>query len=134
MTIPALLPQCGGVHSILSSALVSEVISGEAATDQRGVWGWGRNAGSVAYLHSQPPNTTVGDSLLPGTCTAGAGIPCGPAAGQIWQAYAYARSNHPGGVNVGNGDGHVRFVTDDVDPAEWKAFGTADGGEEFTLE
>lgn len=38
-------------------------------------------------------------------------------------------SNHPGGVNVLMGDGHVHFVNDDVDAETWWAMGSRNGGE-----
>ena len=42
--------------------------------------------------------------------------------------HAAARSRHPGGVNVGLGDGSGRFVSDDVDSDTWLALGSiADG-------
>lgn len=40
-----------------------------------------------------------------------------------------ARSAHPNGVNVGMGDGSVRFVNDSVQPAIWRALATRAGGE-----
>ncbi|MBX9579831.1 MAG: DUF1559 domain-containing protein [Gemmataceae bacterium] len=38
-------------------------------------------------------------------------------------------SSHTGGVNVGFGDGSVRFVRDSIDLASWRAMGTVSGGE-----
>jgi prepilin-type N-terminal cleavage/methylation domain-containing protein len=40
-----------------------------------------------------------------------------------------ARSMHVGGVQIGLGDGSVRFVGDSVDLATWRALGTKSGGE-----
>jgi prepilin-type N-terminal cleavage/methylation domain-containing protein len=40
-----------------------------------------------------------------------------------------ARSFHPGGVNVLEGDGSVRFVTSAIDGMVWRALGTVAGGE-----
>jgi prepilin-type N-terminal cleavage/methylation domain-containing protein/prepilin-type processing-associated H-X9-DG protein len=51
-------------------------------------------------------------------------------AGYGWRA---ARSRHPGGVNVALADAAVRFITDDVDPAVWKAAATRAGGEATAL-
>jgi prepilin-type processing-associated H-X9-DG protein len=43
--------------------------------------------------------------------------------------WAAARSVHTGGVTVAMGDGSVRFVRDDVNPATWQALGSRAGGE-----
>ena len=40
-----------------------------------------------------------------------------------------ARSNHPGGVNVGMADGSTRFVSTSIDRAVWRAIGTRSGSE-----
>jgi prepilin-type processing-associated H-X9-DG protein len=42
-----------------------------------------------------------------------------------------ARSEHPGGVNVGMTDGAVRFINDTIDLAIWRALATVKGGESF---
>jgi prepilin-type N-terminal cleavage/methylation domain-containing protein/prepilin-type processing-associated H-X9-DG protein len=44
-------------------------------------------------------------------------------------AWRTARSNHPGGVNLLLGDGSVRFVSDGVNPATWRALSTRAGNE-----
>jgi type II secretory pathway pseudopilin PulG len=44
-----------------------------------------------------------------------------------------ARSFHTNGVNVGLGDGSVRFVTEAINIAIWRAAGNSDGGESTTL-
>jgi len=46
--------------------------------------------------------------------------------GQYWAA---ARSRHAGGVNVGMGDGSVRFVKSSISQQVWKAMGTKAGSE-----
>jgi prepilin-type N-terminal cleavage/methylation domain-containing protein len=45
-----------------------------------------------------------------------------------------ARSRHPGGVHVAMGDGTCRFVSNSVALATWRAMGTMDGNEVFTLD
>lgn len=45
------------------------------------------------------------------------------------QFHLAARSYHPGGVNVGLADGSVRFISDQIHPAVWRALGTRNGGE-----
>jgi prepilin-type processing-associated H-X9-DG protein len=38
-------------------------------------------------------------------------------------------SRHTGGVNVGMGDGSVRFVPNGINLVAWRAMGTRNGGE-----
>jgi prepilin-type processing-associated H-X9-DG protein len=40
-----------------------------------------------------------------------------------------ATSNHPGGVNVGMGDGRVQFIKDSVSLQSWWALGSRNLGE-----
>jgi prepilin-type processing-associated H-X9-DG protein len=40
-----------------------------------------------------------------------------------------ARSRHPGGVNVCQGDGSVRLVSNTINGIAWRALGSMDGGE-----
>jgi prepilin-type processing-associated H-X9-DG protein len=40
-----------------------------------------------------------------------------------------ATSNHPGGVNVGFGDGSVKFIKDTISYQTWWGLGTRMGGE-----
>ncbi|MGQ9575627.1 MAG: DUF1559 family PulG-like putative transporter [Thermoguttaceae bacterium] len=40
-----------------------------------------------------------------------------------------ARSDHAGGVNARLGDGSVRFISEQIDLATWRALGTRAGGE-----
>ncbi len=42
-----------------------------------------------------------------------------------------ARSPHPGGAHTLFGDGHVRFIQDNIDLAIWQALGTRAGGEQL---
>jgi prepilin-type N-terminal cleavage/methylation domain-containing protein/prepilin-type processing-associated H-X9-DG protein len=79
----------------------------------------------VSYNHFYTPNSKNYD------CIANINSP-GP---QQFTAVGFraARSNHPGGVNALMGDGAVRFVGDDVDPAVWMAVGTRAGGEKLSL-
>ena len=67
-----------------------------------------------------------------------------PASGQTydvdWTAganYQYgvytARSYHPGGVNTLFMDGSVRFITNSIPQATWRALGTRNGGEAVVI-
>jgi prepilin-type processing-associated H-X9-DG protein len=50
------------------------------------------------------------------------------------RAYAAARSQHPGGVNVSMADGSIRFVVDDIATNTWQAAGTRAWNETLKLE
>lgn len=76
----------------------------------RGSWIWGREH-LTSFNTYMTPNNEVPDVHRNGFG---------------WFA---ARSMHVGGVQVGLGDGSVRFVSESVDPATWRALGTKNGGE-----
>ncbi|MDR1493835.1 MAG: DUF1559 domain-containing protein [Planctomycetaceae bacterium] len=44
-----------------------------------------------------------------------------------------ARSWHVGGVNAGLADGAVRFIPDQIDLNIWRAAGSTNGGEIYSL-
>jgi prepilin-type N-terminal cleavage/methylation domain-containing protein/prepilin-type processing-associated H-X9-DG protein len=50
-------------------------------------------------------------------------------AGKQHMGFFAARSNHPGGVNALLADGSVRFVSNGIDLATWRALGTCCGNE-----
>lgn len=92
-----------------------------SATQRRGTflfegawWFWtGRER--TLYTHTQPPNGRIPDCLLAGVR---------PADGMTT-----ARSWHLGGVNALAADGSVRFVSEFIDIATWRALGTRNGAE-----
>jgi hypothetical protein len=44
--------------------------------------------------------------------------------------FAYGSSSaHPGGINVGLGDGSIRFIKNSIDRRTWWSLGTKSGGE-----
>ena len=47
--------------------------------------------------------------------------------------YNFTSSNHPGGVGACFGDGHVRFISDNVSLDVWRAMSTCAGGESVSL-
>jgi prepilin-type N-terminal cleavage/methylation domain-containing protein/prepilin-type processing-associated H-X9-DG protein len=71
----------------------------------------------TTYNHVSPPNTL--------TC---AGIPF-PAPMSNMAMQVPPSSNHSGGVNLALCDGSVRFVTNSIDLATWRALGTRASGE-----
>jgi prepilin-type processing-associated H-X9-DG protein len=124
------------------TVLGSEVLSGEASTggagewDARGMWGI-QYIGSHSYNHVNTPNSSAGDALSTASydrCVHLPNMPCSPqdTSTLFTTSHAAARSNHTGGVNVVYGDGHVSFVSDDIDLAPWRAIASIDGGETFS--
>jgi prepilin-type N-terminal cleavage/methylation domain-containing protein/prepilin-type processing-associated H-X9-DG protein len=102
-------------------------------------------AGANAFLTFTPPNSTTGDQLQSGDC---ANIPaknpdrlyCTEVSNSItnltggsYNSWAAARSRHTGGVNAALADGSVRFVSNGIDPAVWKAMGSKAGNDQVTL-
>jgi len=109
-----------GTSKTLLSAellLMRDNIPGSSSHEVRGRY-YDGIYGSTLFSAAETPNTTVGDNV--GTyCSAGPMTPC--AATQNTSSLAtYARSMHPGGVNVGLADGAVRFVPNSVDATIWK--------------
>jgi len=97
--------------------LMRDNIPGSSSHDVRGRY-YNGIYGSALFSAAETPNTTVGDNV-DSFCSAGPMTPC--AATQNNSALAtYARSMHPGGVNVGLADGAVRFVPNSVDATIWK--------------
>lgn len=92
-------------------------------TDFSNGWPFGFYS-STMYNHVAPPNWK---SIDCGTRSAIADAP-----GE--HAIMSARSQHTGGVNVGMGDGSVRFVADSINLATWRAVGTRAEGESTNFE
>jgi prepilin-type N-terminal cleavage/methylation domain-containing protein/prepilin-type processing-associated H-X9-DG protein len=73
----------------------------------------------TSYMHYTAPNS----------------VPCNNSSDASWLSYigplgsASANSNHSGGVNVGFGDGSVKFVKDSINPQTWWALGSRGEGE-----
>jgi len=122
-----------------NTILFAEVRQGQIAGDIRGFILWGDTAAFSTY--STPNNKTVaGADQFSGTglstCPA-TGVPVDMPCmntGTATQVAMFARSKHTGGVNVVMGDGSVKFVTNEIAPANWAAAGTIDGKENLPLE
>ncbi len=114
------------------TALISEIIltPDTNAHDIRGRY-YNPAHGGVLFSTRIPPNTAVPDrfnwcakSPLPET-------PC------VWSGenmFLSPRSYHPGGVNVANVDGSVRFVSNGANAAAFKAVGSRNGEEVISLD
>lgn len=84
-----------------------------------GSWWIEGNYPHTSYNHVAPPNWTGPDCSADGEGMAG--------------GVMTARGNHPGGVNVLVMDGSVRFVTNSIALAVWRALATRAGGEPVEL-
>lgn len=80
-----------------------------------------------AFTTVNTPNSTAADIVAncPGT---GSTIPNAPCTSTGNKSIA-ARSDHVGGVHVLLGDGAVRFVSNNINLATWRALGSMRGGE-----
>jgi prepilin-type N-terminal cleavage/methylation domain-containing protein/prepilin-type processing-associated H-X9-DG protein len=125
------------IDGLSGTALMAEVLQG-ARFDSRGVM-WSSVPGGGSFMTRFVPNqfndalrmTSGGDSLsLPIFCVSEPvlGLPCTGGVGDN-NAFAGARSRHPGGINAGFGDGSVRFLKNAVDPQVWIALNSISGGE-----
>jgi prepilin-type N-terminal cleavage/methylation domain-containing protein/prepilin-type processing-associated H-X9-DG protein len=95
-----------------SAAACGPPAAGSWYTDRGAKWIVG-NYGNTLYDHARPPDSAGWDCLNT----------------QQQKAWAAARSNHPGGVNVLFCDGGVRFVRDTISAGAWRAMGSRAGGE-----
>jgi prepilin-type N-terminal cleavage/methylation domain-containing protein/prepilin-type processing-associated H-X9-DG protein len=123
-----------------NSIATAEMRSGLATSDGRGVWAMGFG-GSSLCCETRPYNPTPNaQNIAPGwpnncddggdetqTCwtlaaqginPAAKGMPCNCTQGNR-DAGGQARSLHPGGVNVGMGDGSVRFIKNSIANLVW---------------
>src|SRR5829696_5208888 len=114
-----------------NTIMFNEVRSGMIASDVRGTWIVGFPGSTVTATYA------CGDCLLPNAKNSGAddvqgcqdnfnqGMGCWASCPST---QATARARHSGGVNVGFGDGAVRFVRESIDNRQWYTLGArADG-------
>ena len=110
-----------------NTLMLSETIQGEGK-DLRGLVWWGYGAHFETNL---VPNASQPDVLQLEKYCDNANNPRHPCVGYAEgrPITAAARSWHPGGVQAALCDGAVRFVSDSVELATWRALGTTSGGE-----
>jgi prepilin-type N-terminal cleavage/methylation domain-containing protein len=99
-------------------------------SDLRGFTWWG--PGAVFHAYNGPNSPTPDQFQFASYCNnqPAKNLPCIQAS----EVQLGARSRHPGGVNAANCDGSIRFVTNDIDIAVWRAAATAEFGESLSLD
>ncbi|MBX6315212.1 MAG: DUF1559 domain-containing protein [Isosphaeraceae bacterium] len=120
-----------------TTTFVAEVLQGDT-NDVRGMM-WSSVPGGGSFMTRFAPNqfrdylnqVSGGDWLnQPPFCVSEPvlQLPCTGGAGDN-QAFAGARSRHPGGINMLMGDGSVRFLKNSVSQPIWIALNTIQGSE-----
>ncbi len=124
-----------------NTAAVAELRAGLTTADVRGVWAMGLGMASLAghaKSYNPTPNNLKGFNINQGCNDGGDEMQAGPVLGQqvlnaaqqgmgfncgsgMYNSGGQSRSMHPGGVNVGFGDGSVRFIKNSISNAVWIA-------------
>jgi prepilin-type N-terminal cleavage/methylation domain-containing protein len=96
--------------------------------DTRGVLHFGAG---VLYVHDFPPNYLGTTKEKTRYCESVDYAPCDPTTTTEWDGAwrHYARSAHPGGVNLMMVDTSARFVAEDISDVAWQALATPRGSE-----
>jgi prepilin-type processing-associated H-X9-DG protein len=118
----------GAVKDGLSNTLMAGeiiVIPDTAGHDLRGRY-YNTYQGNVLYSTLEPPNTSVGDRSNYCINTPPY-APCQSNSDQ--DDVQFARSYHPGGVNVAFADGAARFIGNDISRGVFHSLGTRASGE-----
>jgi len=114
----------GTAHTLMAA----EVIQGKQ-NDLRGFTWWGGASGFTTW---NVPNSNGPDVLMGGICNVAAthNIPCTTISSNIRPRMMMARSLHTGGgVQVAYCDGHVNWVSNNININVWRAISTTRGGE-----
>jgi len=110
-----------------NTLMASEVIQGQS-NDYRGFTWWGGASGFTTW---NPPNANAPDVLMGAACNVAAtyNLPCTTISTNAIPRMMVARSKHSGGLNAVYCDGHVAFVSNNIDIQIWRAISTSRGGE-----
>jgi prepilin-type processing-associated H-X9-DG protein len=139
-----------------NTIFIAEMRAGIATSDGRGVWAMGMGGSSLCcearsydpgpnstFMVAGPPNCDDGGDETQTCWTFAAqfpnrgnlGMPCNCTQGTVVgspgqnNVGSQARSMHPGGVNIGLGDGSVRFIKNSVANLTWyQLLVSIDGG------
>jgi prepilin-type N-terminal cleavage/methylation domain-containing protein/prepilin-type processing-associated H-X9-DG protein len=126
------------LDGLSNTAMIGELRSGLNSMDIRGTWAMGFSGASMAghaKNYNPTPNNKLGLSppkcgdggdelqgsaqfapMFPTAAQQGMGVNCGSG---MFNSGGQVRSLHPGGVNVGFGDGSVRFIKDSISNQVW---------------
>ena len=121
-----------------NTAMIGELRVGLASIDIRGTWAMGFSGASMAghaKSYNPTPNNKLGTiyprckdggdelqtssaigAMFPNDGQMGMGVNCG---GGMYNSGGQVRSLHPGGVNVGFGDGSVKFIKNTISNQIW---------------
>jgi prepilin-type N-terminal cleavage/methylation domain-containing protein/prepilin-type processing-associated H-X9-DG protein len=114
-----------------NTLMVSETIQGQH-NDLRGFSWWGGASGFTTF---SAPNANEPDVMMGGYCDVAAtwNIPCTTISSDLRPRMMAARSRHsPGGVNAAFCDGHIVFISDNININTWRALSTTRGAEVFS--
>src|SRR5262245_58688884 len=135
-----------------NTAMINEIRIGLNQNDRRGVWALGVGGSSITAALATGDATVPNDAneysddtedcnktrQAAGVGNSGLGIlrmGCSndnlPNNWPNWQGQS--RSRHTGGVNIGFGDGSVRFIRETVNQATWKLVNCRNDGQVYTL-
>lgn len=134
----------GGMFSIDSKTKSTDIIDGTSNTlmasegvirSGGGAWGelggyWGGAPhGAYAFSVFQAPNTSVADRVYSCKSTTTPNAPCENGNPSLAGRWNFARSKHPGGVNVVMADGGVKFISNNIDLLTWRLLGLRQDGQ-----
>lgn len=107
--------------------LVAEILPVENPADCRGAWFLGAMGASAftGKFEPNPVHVANNEDRIPACGSAADAYPC--VSDNSANAYASARSAHPGGVNIAAADGSSHFVNDQIDLIIWQSLTTRNG-------
>ena len=98
---------------------IGEVVESDAPNGWPNIWSYATGSRSCLRNTSNPVSTKPGTNGGGGTFTDSSGYKINGAFG----------SRHPGGGNFAFGDGHIRFLSDNINLRLYRYLSTIDGGE-----
>lgn len=142
------------VDGTSNSMLIAESLTQQSNGDCRGCWGLHMGAAVSAYTRTRPRSDGVEGIATPNIPTEVNGVKtkwrdgipfcnnsargkflrCDDRPREGARTGLGVRSYHPGGAQVGLGDGSVRFVSESIDKIAWRALFTIQGGETTSID